>query len=189
MRFLIGFLLLFPIVGWAQKDCDFSVNVSDSIGTYKATKDMIVYERVFGGTSRYLFLSLEKTNGVPSLQMKMITKSRDFIKANCLDGQSKMFLQLNNGQVVTLLYSGHDDCGVSVRDGDGVGSRIQSGNFWFTKTGFDALLTSEVNLVRVRFGTETIDLPIRTTFKAELDGEQYTPSRYFIDYLHCVVEN
>src|SRR5690606_27908579 len=98
----------------------------------------------------------------------------------------RMFLQLNNGQVVTLLYSGQDDCGVSVRDAEGVSSRIQSGNFWFAKAGFDALLISEVNLVRIRFGTETIDLPVRTLFKAELDGQTYAPSTYFIDYLHCV---
>ncbi len=186
MRFLWLFLLAFPMAFSAQSDCEFSVNVADSIGTYQATRDVIVYERVFGGTSRYLFFSLEKTNGVPSLQMKMITKSRDFIKANCLDENSRMFLQLNNGQVVTLLYSGQDDCGVSVRDPEGVSSRIQSGNFWFAKAGFDALLTSEVNLVRIRFGTETIDLPIRTSLKAELDGQTYAPSRYFIDYLHCI---
>ena len=81
---------------FAQKPCEYSVDVKDSIGTYKETKSCIVHERNFGGTSSYVFFSLALTDGMPTLNVQTLQKSKDFIKANCLDKNSKVFLQLDN---------------------------------------------------------------------------------------------
>ena len=48
---LFTIITLFNINLYAQKPCEYSVDVKDSIGTYKETKSCIVHERNFGGTS------------------------------------------------------------------------------------------------------------------------------------------
>jgi hypothetical protein len=46
------------------------------------------------------------SNGNPSLYIKYIQKSKEFIKANCFDKNSKLFFLLNNRKIVTLLHLG-----------------------------------------------------------------------------------
>ena len=87
---------------FAQKPCEYTTNVTDSIGTYKTTKEYIIAEKNFAGTSNYIFFSLAVSDGMPLLNVQLIQKSKDFIKANCFDKDSKIFLQLNNGKVITL---------------------------------------------------------------------------------------
>jgi hypothetical protein len=40
----------------AQNPCDYSVNVNDSIGTYKSTETICLVRKNFGGSSSYIFL-------------------------------------------------------------------------------------------------------------------------------------
>ena len=63
----------------AQKPCEISTNVSDSIGTYKATKDYLLYEKNFAEKSSYIFASLILVDGIPALTIQSIDKSKDFI--------------------------------------------------------------------------------------------------------------
>ena len=86
-------LTLISTTLFAQKTCEYSTNVKDSLGTYKVTKETIMYEKKFAGNSSYIFYSLALTNGMPTLNLQLIRKSKDFMKANCFDKNSKLFLQ------------------------------------------------------------------------------------------------
>ncbi len=185
-RIIVFFLFSSAI--FAQKPCEFSTNVSDSIGTYKATQDYIVYERKFGNSSNYLFFSLELTNGIPTLNTKFISQSKDFIKANCFDKNSKMFLQLDNGKVITLIHTDSEDCGTPIHDGSGINNRVLSGVFLFMKDSMDELLKSPVSMIRIRYATETFDLIVKSELQSELTQKKYFPNTYFIDYLNCLLK-
>ncbi|MFT3796346.1 hypothetical protein [Flavobacterium sp.] len=190
MRFLTFLaVLLFSGSIFAQKPCDFSVNVTDSIGQYKVTKDYIVYEKVFAGNSSYIFNSIAISDGLPTLNVQFIEKSSDFIKAKCLDANSKIFLQLENGKIVTLLHVAQESCGTMVRDEKGMYNRVLTGYFLFKKDDSEYLKKSPVSLMRIKFSTETVDYIIKNAIKAELNNQLYTPANYFMDYFHCINES
>lgn len=187
MRLLAVAVFLFcSLSAFAQKPCDFSVNVTDSIGTYKATKETLVYEKNFGGNSAYVFHSIAVADGLPTLNVQLIEKSYDFIKARCFDANSKLYLQLENGKIVTLLHLPKESCGSMVRDEKGINNRVLTGYFVFKKDDADFLKTSPVSLMRIKFATETSDFIIRRAIKAELDGKLYEPANYFLDFYHCI---
>ena len=94
MRFLLFcFLFLYFIPVTAQKRCDYEVEVNDSIGSLKTTKEFLMYERKFGNNENYLFFSLSNDNGTPVLNFQMIHKNNDFIKAYCIDAKTKLYIQ------------------------------------------------------------------------------------------------
>ena len=80
---LLVFLLIISNHLFAQKPCEYSANVSDSLGAYKSTKAHMIYEKNFAGNKNYIFYSLVLTDGIPSLNVQIIQKSKDFLKANC----------------------------------------------------------------------------------------------------------
>ena len=82
---IIVLFFLFQSLLFAQKPCEYSVNVTDSIGTLKETKSCLVYEKVFGNSTQLVFLSLLSDNGTPILNLQIIQKSPDFITPKCLD--------------------------------------------------------------------------------------------------------
>ena len=41
---------LISISSFAQKDCEYSSNVKDSLGTYRSTIDYVMHEKVFGNS-------------------------------------------------------------------------------------------------------------------------------------------
>ena len=179
-------LFVFSFSLLAQKPCEYSSNVTDSIGTYKETKQYMISEKNFAGTSSYLFYSLALTNGVPSLNLQLLQKSKEFMKANCFDKNSKLFLQLNNGKIVTLIHIEQENCGTMLRDYNGFDNRINSGIFLFTKDGFEELKKSPVSLMRIKYLTDTEDYILKKEFKSELNNETYYPETYFIDNLRCL---
>lgn len=181
----LAFLLLFAIGANAQNPCAFSANVKDSIGEYKSTVNYLVHERNFAGNSSFIYFSLALTDGLPTLNVQFLQKSRDFIKANCLDKNSRMYLQLENGKVVTLIHIDAEDCGTGVRNNE-MNNRVLSGYFLFPKDAFEMLKNSPVSLVRIRYSTETVDYIFKDELLSELDGKTYNPSRYFVDTLHCL---
>lgn len=173
----------------AQKPCEYATDVVDSIGTYKATKDFIFYEKNFGGTSSRLFFSLVLTDELPTLNTQFITRSKEFIKAYCFDKNSKMYLQLANGKVVTLVHIDSENCGTSLRDPKGgATNRVHSGIFMFMKDSFEELKKSPVILMRIRYGGETVDYIVKSEFVSESDGKTYKPETYFMDNLRCIVD-
>ena len=182
-------LFLFFLISsnlFAQKPCEYSTNVTDSIGTYKLTKEYMIYEKNFAGNTNYIFYSLALTDGTPTLNLQLIQKSKDFLKANCFDKNSKLFLQLNNGKIITLLHIDQDNCGSMVRDDKGFDNRILSGTFMFMKGFFEDLKTSPVNLMRIKYLTDVEDYVIKKEFQSELTNQVYEPETYFIKYLKCI---
>ncbi len=180
------FFLLATTSLFAQKPCEYTTDVNDSIGTYKSTKEYLVYEKNFGGKSSYIFNSLAITDGVPSLHIQFIEKSNDFIKARCFDKSSRLYVQLNNGKIVTLIYADQDNCGNMIRDDKGMNNRILTGYFLFRKDDFLSLKESGISYIRVKFSTETEDYIMKKEFTAELDSQVYQPENYFLNYFHCL---
>ncbi|NBL65099.1 hypothetical protein GV828_07800 [Flavobacterium sp. NST-5] len=182
--------LLFSISGFAQKDCEYPVNFTDSIGTYKETKQVIVHEKNFANASTFIFFSLAVSNDTPLLNFQLFQKSKDFVTAHCLDKNSKIYLQLLDGSIITLLNSNSDDnCGNSVRDEQGNNIRITTGMFLFLKNSLAKLEQSPVTLIRVKYATETIDYIIKSELKSELNGTVYKPEKFFIENLKCVTSS
>ena len=185
-QLLFSIIVLINFSVFAQKPCDYSVNVKDSIGTYKETKSSIVHEHVFGGTSNYVFFSLALTDDLPTLTVQILQKSKDFIKVNCFDKNSKLFIQLDNGKIITMIATNQENCGAPVKDDFGFNNRILSGAFMFLKGTMEDLRLSPVSSMRIKFTTESLDYIFKKEFVSEMDGKTYAPGSYFIDYLPCI---
>ena len=183
---LTSLLFLLSLTTFAQKSCEYSVNVADSLGTYKSTKEYMISEKNFGGNSNYIFYSLALTDGLPTLTVQLIQKSKEFIKANCFDKNSKLYLQLNNGKIITLIHTEQENCGTLIRDEKGFDNRVNSGVFMFMKDSFEELKSSPVSMMRIKYLTDTEDFILQKEFKSELTNEIYYPENYFINNLKCI---
>jgi len=184
-----AFLFLFLIqnlILLAQKPCEVDTDISDSLGTYKATKQNIIFERSFAGNSTTIFFTLSNTNGILAIESQFLQRSNEFIKARCFDQNSKIFLQLNDGKIITLFYSGNDTCGSYLNHENSANNRVLSGNFIITKDVIEDLKLSPVTFMRVKFAGEMIDYPFKTELISELDQKKYEPEKYFITQLQCI---
>lgn len=108
------------------------------------------------------------------------------MKANCFDKNSKVYLQLQNGKIVTLLHLDQENCGSLIRDDKDFDNRIISGKFMFIKGSFEDLKSSPMSLMRIKFLTDISDYVIQKEFTSELNNIIYKPENYFIDNLICV---
>jgi hypothetical protein len=178
-------IFLFSLQSFAQKPCEYTTDVTDSIGTYKSTKEYMIAEKNFAGTSSYIFFSLAVADGMPLLNVQLIQKSKGFMKANCFDKNSKLFLQLNNGKVVTLIHMDQEKCGSMLRDDKGFDNRITPGTFMFMKDSFEELKKSAVSMMRIKYLTDTEDYVLKKQFTSELNNEVYEPETYFIQNIDC----
>ena len=178
-------IFLFSLQSFAQKPCEYTTDVTDSIGTYKSTKEYMIAEKNFAGTSSYIFFSLAVADGMPLLNVQLIQKSKGFMKANCFDKNSKLFLQLNNGKVVTLLHIDQENCGTMLRDDKGFDNRLTPGTFMFMKDSFEELKKSPVSMMRIKYLTDTEDYVLKKQFTSELNNEVYEPETYFIQNIDC----
>ncbi|MCF6128861.1 hypothetical protein L1S35_04200 [Flavobacterium sp. AS60] len=185
-KIILALFLFTDLIAFAQKPCEIDTNVSDSLGTYKSTKQFIIFERSFAGNSTDIFFSLANNNNILSLETQILRRSSGFVNAYCFNSSSRIYLQLNNGKIVTLLYVGNDTCGTLIQNESSLNSRIMIGSFVFSKENFDELKVSPVTFMRIKFAGETIDYPFKTEFTAELDKKTYQPESYFINYLKCV---
>ncbi len=183
---ILAFFFLISSNLFAQKPCEYSANVADSLGTYKSTKEYMIYEKKFAGNTNYIFYTLVLTDGTPTLNLQLIQKSKEFMKVNCFDKNSKLFLQLNNGKIITLLHINQENCGTTIRDDKGFDNRILLGTFMFIKGTFEELKNSSVNLMRIKYMTEAEDYVIKKQFQSELNNQIYEPETYFINYLNCI---
>ena len=149
----------------------------------------MIFERSFAGNSTNIFFSLIKTDGVVGVEAQILQRSNEFIKANCLDKSSKIYLQLQSGKIVTLIYNGADTCGTLLRDEQNRNNRILTGEFLFSKENYQDLKISPVTFMRIQYTGETIDYPFRTSFVSELDKVMYEPEKYFMNYIKCIEAN
>lgn len=178
-------IFLFSLQSFAQKPCEYTTDVTDSIGSYKSTKEYMIAEKNFAGTSSYIFFSLAVADGMPLLNVQLIQKSKGFMKANCFDKNSKLFLQLNNGKVVTLIHTDKENCGTMLRDDKGFDNRLTPGTFMFMKDSFEELKKSPVSMMRIKYLTDTEDYVLKKQFTSELNNEVYEPETYFIQNIDC----
>jgi hypothetical protein len=160
--------------------------VTDSLGTYKSTREYMICEKNFAGTSSYIFFSLLSTDGMPTLNVQLIQKSKSFLKANCFDKNSKLFLQLNNGKIITLLHVDQENCGTMIRDDKGYDNRVNTGEFMFMKDSFEQLKSSPISMMRIKYLTDTEDYVLKKEFTSELNNEIYQPETYFINTIKCI---
>lgn len=186
MRFLfLTFSILVFSSSFAQKPCDYVANVSDSIGIYKETPDYLISERIFGDSTSLIYFSLAQTDGMPTLNVQFFNKSKDFIKVKCLDKNSRLFITLDSGKIVTLVHVDQDNCGTNIRN-QGVNNRIMNGVFMFLKGSLEDLKSSPMSTIRIRYATDTEDVILKKSFKSEFDTKTYEPSTYLMNYLRCV---
>jgi hypothetical protein len=170
---------------FSQKDCVYSSDVKDSIGTYKATKDYLMHERYFGNKKKAIYFSLINADGLPSLSVQIIQKDSEFIMAKCFDKNSKIYLQLANGKIFTLLGMEQETCGTFLRK-ESENIRILTAYFLFMKDNYEELKKSPISLLRIKFSGETEDFVLKSELTSELDKETYYPENYFINFLKCV---
>jgi hypothetical protein len=184
-KIFLALIILTSLSTFAQKPCEIDSEFTDSLGTYKSLKQKLIFERDFAGNSTRLYFSLSTNNGVLSLDLELLQRSSEFIKANCLDQRSKLYLQLSNGKIVTLLHASHETCGTLIRGEDGVNNRIITSSFLFTKENFEDLKSNNVTFMRMQYAGETVDFPFKTSFVSDLDNKTYEPEKYFIENLKC----
>ena len=184
------FILIFAIqsfLSFAQKNCEYNTNVTDSLGTYKSTKEYIMHERTFGNTQATVFFSLVNADGLPTLKVQLIQKSNDFIPAKCFDKTSKVFLQLSDNKIITLIAIDSETCGEAVKN-ENVNNRILSGYFLFMKDTFETLKNAPITIMRIKYTTDTVDYIIKNELISEIDNQTYHPDTYFVDYLKCIID-
>ncbi len=108
------------------------------------------------------------------------------MKANCFDKNSKLFLQLDNGKIITLLHLEQESCGTMVRDDKGFDNRILTGGFMFLKGSMEELKSSLVNMMRIKYWTDMEDYVLKKEFQFELNNQVYEPETFFMNNLHCI---
>ncbi len=175
------------ITTMAQTDCNYTVENTEEGKEFKTTGEYMMYEKVFGGSSQFIFFSLTNSGGTPLLNFQLLSKSKDFPKLYCLDKTSRIYIQLTNGKIVTLINALENQCAGLVYDNAEKNNiRILSSTFLFTKGSFEDLEKSTITFIRVKYTTETVDYPIRSELNSETMKKHYFPEKYFINYLKCL---
>jgi hypothetical protein len=188
MKLHLTFTLLFiQTLVFAQKPCEYVTNVIDSIGTLKETKACLVYEKVFGNTTQFIFLSLITDNGTPYLSLNLIQKSPDFIAPKCLNKDSKIFLELSNGKTYKFVNYSDLQCAQLVYNKDEkMNNRFLSVNYMFLKDDFDDLKKYAINFMKIEFSSETIDYYIAPELKSEKGMGVFEPEKFFMNNFKCI---
>ncbi len=183
-------LLAFALISFtanAQGDCKTTEEINEDGTVVKSTPDHMMYEKVFAGTSEFMFFSLSNHDGTPVLNFQLLVKSKDFPKAHCLDKASRVFIQLNNGKIITLISVIEEQCAGLIYDATEKNNiRILTGMFLFTKGSLEELETSPISFIRVKYATETVDYTVRKEFTSETMAIKYYPESYFINTLKCI---
>ena len=188
MKNFIGFCLLFiTFASHSQTECEYTVENTAEGEELKTTREYLMYEKVFGNSSQYLFFSLTNSGGVPLLNFQLLAKSKDFPPLYCLDKSAKIHIQLTNGRIVTLISATDEHCAGLIYDSAEKNNiRVLSGTFLFTKGSIEDLEKSPIMFIRVRYTTNTVDYPVRSELNSETMKKQYFPEKFFIEFLKCL---
>lgn len=186
-KYLLMLLLASGLTAKAQQDdCNFTVVTTDN-GETKSTPEYLMHEKVFNGTSSFVFFSMTLHDDIPVLNFQLLAKSDDFPKAYCFTKKSRIHLQLTNGKVVTLFCIDEDACSQLLYDeAEKKNLRMLNGHFLFTKGSIEDLEASPILFMRVLYSAETVDYPLRSNLESETMGKNYKPDSYFIQYLKCI---
>ncbi|MHA3787107.1 hypothetical protein ACX0HA_02760 [Flavobacterium hauense] len=186
-------LLLLLVLGLSftanaqNKDCDYTVMSSEDGKEIKSTKEYLMYEKVFAGTSQFIFFSLSNNDGIPVLNFQLLAKSKEFPKVYCLDKASKIYIQLTNGKIITLISATQDQCSGLIYDSNEKNNlRVLTGNFMFTLGSLEELEKTSISFIRVKYVNETVDYPVKSELNSESMKQKYAPDAYFINNLKCI---
>lgn len=109
------------------------------------------------------------------------------MKATCFDSASKIYIQLENGKILTMLISEEGNCGSSVRDeSTGKTVRVTSAAFLFMKNSIEELKKSPISFIRIKYAGEMTDYIIKREIISEFNGKKSYPQNFFIDFLNCI---
>ncbi|MFK7003844.1 hypothetical protein BWK63_10260 [Flavobacterium covae] len=188
MKIIFNWLFLFTnFYIWSQKPCELALNIKDSISVIKQTKSCTIYEKVFGGKTTLIFLSLISTNGIPSLKLEHLQKSQKFETPICFDKSSKIIFQLSNGRIYTLLYGDNDRCDDLIyNEKERINNRFIESNFFFLKDDLEELKKYPISFMRINFAGTSTDYVIRKELDCETLVETYFPAQFFIDHFNCI---
>ncbi len=185
---ILGYFLIFGITLIAQiKDCSIDYEQKTDTTYIKKTNNVLVYERVFGNSKELVFFSLINSDGIALLEVQQIQKSTDFIPSFCVDKNSKIIFQLENGKFVTLIHSKNNVCSTLNYDNESKSNiRILTSYFYFARENFEELKVSPLSIMRIKYVGDKKDIILKNKIESEMMKETYIPSNYFIDYLHCI---
>lgn len=183
-------LLVFSLnlVSLAQnKDCSIDFEEKTDSTYIKKTTDFMLHEKVFGNSTELVMASILNNNGTVLLSLQMIQKSPEFIPAFCFDKSSKIYFQLNNGKIITLLNVSEDTCASNSFDTETKNNiKVITNYFVFVSENYQDLKTSPISLMRIKYLGETKDYAVRTELKSEILNKTVNPSLFFIDNLNCI---
>ncbi|MFY8096265.1 MAG: hypothetical protein ACOVMH_00485 [Flavobacterium sp.] len=188
MKKIIFYLLIFSTNSFAQnKDCLFEVNEETDSTYTKVLPEKIIYESVFGSTTRFLSFKLYNIDGIMGLNFQYVQKSMNFLSSTCIDKDTKIYLQLSNGKEVKLINSlDQETCNsLNIDPISKNNIRVLNGYFNFTKENFEYLKTEKVYLVRIVTITGEERFIINSELKSEINKETSHPDQFFIEYLPC----
>jgi hypothetical protein len=188
-KLLVALVLGLSFTANAQnnKDCDYTVVSSENGKELKSTKEYLMHEKVFGGTSQFMFFSLTNSDGVPILNFQLLAKSKEFPKVYCLDKASKIYIQLTNGKIITLISATEEQCSGLIYDSNEKNNlRVLSGTFLFTLGSLEDLEKYPISFIRVKYVNETVDYPLKKELDSESMKQKYFPDAYFVNNLKCI---
>ena len=179
--------LLICSLAWSQKPCEFSDNFKDSIGSYKKTKEILVYEKIFGNHQEQIFFSLISDDNTLFLNLNTIKKDTQFIKTECYDPSSKVFIQLTNKKIIPLFYADDQSCSNLLDVGDSkVFLRLHVGYFLFPKNLYQELKEHPIEFIRIKNTQITKDFYVKDLLISEISKQSSRPANFFVDFLHCI---
>lgn len=169
------------------KDCKFAVEDTTKGQELRTTPDYLMYERTFAGSSQFIFFSLSNSQDLPIINFQLLSKSKDFPKMYCFEKDARVYVQLANNKIVTLIYAGEGQCAQLIYDEiEKNNIRALSGAFLFMKGSIEDLESSTITFIRVKYSGEMIDYPIRSELISESMKKTYKPDSYLKENLKCV---
>jgi hypothetical protein len=184
---VIILFFIFQTTLFAQQPCEYATNVADSLGTLKETKSCLVYERVFGNSAQLVFLSLISDNSKPILNLQIIQKSTDFISPKCIDKNSKVYFQLSNGKIYTLLNLSENECdNLIYNQNEKLNNRLLDAKFLFRMDNFEDLKKYPITMMRIKYASETVDYILPKELRSEKIEGVFEPEKFFINNFSCI---
>lgn len=182
---------LFCLFSWfaSAQNCEYDIEFQNDSLSLKETKKYLIYEHAFGKKSNYMFLSLSNDNGYLLLNIQRVQKSDTFIETECLDKNSRIFIQLTNGKIYTLIHQEKEVCSTKFSSGTNENIRVLNSSFYFMKDDFEDLKKHPVSVMQIRYGAGD---KTNYVFEKELISKNLEvttqPQRFFIENFKCVEE-
>lgn len=184
-RLILFCFLIYTSIYAQQNDCQYSINVKDSLGTLRETKSELIQETVFGNKSELLYLSLINNNDTPLLSLQFIDKDSEYFVPKCINQGAKLFLQLNSGEIYTLINA-ESQCANLLSTDTGKYTRILTVNYYFTKKDFEALKNEPLSFIKIIFSTGSKDYSISKELKSESVPGIWHPNQYLMKNFSCI---